>query len=75
MSNKALTRLTLSTIHINMRLSNSLRDNFFPENQRIIVGFGTSNRQLVFVWSLFRDNSPFRRNTGRIFILRWNHQV
>lgn len=26
MSNKALTRLTLSTIHINTRLSNSLRD-------------------------------------------------
>lgn len=32
MSNKALTRLTLSTIHINTRLSNSLRDSSLLKN-------------------------------------------
>ena len=49
-----------------MRLTQ--RDKQNPENQ---CDFGAVGQTTGF-WSLFRDNSPFRRNTGRLFILPEN---
>lgn len=70
MSNKALTRLTLSTIHINTWFFNSLRDNHTYLNSLYFRHFSDLANIFWYLSGLYQENYPSRFVGADFLLLR-----